>query len=359
MMNLPLLLSIPLALVQVYSLFFTSCCEILEQYIEYDEVLLEDDTDEEVTSHVQDEPTIYTQFVMNTHDWVMLDRSIETIHRVIDIHEQYDVPIDIYLTDPIVQGYMENDPTLIERLATSEVVAVSIHARPPAPYAASYDWLGLGDMSDEELHETLYKYATERIDLETGEIAGEPGGIQYLTELIGYTPLITGIASGGSIGRTLSEIYTDMGSLFVVQHGTLPYRLGDMKWDQYLRPEHVAIKLYESKTADAASVIEENLLDTSVGEEDVYLNLKYHENNFYADGTTFAPVYWVDYDSNRNINIDPPWDLSLGSTDLKMPSRQDQLWELWENAVIYISENPDRFTAINAFDLAEMVKELE
>ncbi len=311
---------------------------------------------------VEDEdvdPTIYVQFVMNTHDWVMIDLSIETIHRLIDIHEKYDVPVDIYLTDPVVQGYMEHDPSLIERMAASDVVAVNHHARPPSPYYSQYDWLGLGEMSDDDLYDTLYRYQTEKIDLETGQTTGEPGGITYIAELVGYMPLITGISAQSRIGKTLSEIYSEMGALFLVQHGTLPYRLGDMYWNQYLRPEHVAIKLYEEKTVDAESVIEEFLVDAPVGEEDVYLNIKYHENNFYSANTTFAPVYWEDYDSGRQRPHDPPWDLSLGNTDLKTEGRQAQLWALWENAVKYVAENPDRFTAINAFDLKEMVEALE
>lgn len=306
-----------------------------------------------------EEPTIYVQFVMNTHDWVMLDRSIETINRVIDIHEQYNVPIDIYLTDSVVQGYMEHDPSLIERLATSEVVAVNYHARPPSPYAAQFDWLGLADMSEPELTETLQRYLSEEIDLETGEPTGEPGGIVYLADLIGYMPQTVGISAAGAVGKKLSSLYAELGVPFLVEHGTLPYRLGDMKWSQYLRPEHVPIKLYEEKTVDAESVIESYLLDAPVGQEDVYLNLKYHENNFYADGTTFGPVYWEDYDSGRQHPYDPPWDLSLGSTELKSEGRQEQLWALWENAVKYVAENPDRFTPINAFDLVEMLDEIK
>jgi hypothetical protein len=35
-------------------------------------------------------------FTLNTQEFVRTEESIETVHRVIDLHEKYNVPIDIF-----------------------------------------------------------------------------------------------------------------------------------------------------------------------------------------------------------------------------------------------------------------------
>ena len=48
-------------------------------------------------------PGLYTMFTTNTHDWVNAQDSIDTLNRVIDIHEANEVPVDVYQTGPMVQ----------------------------------------------------------------------------------------------------------------------------------------------------------------------------------------------------------------------------------------------------------------
>jgi hypothetical protein len=88
----------------------------------------------------------YTMFSLNVHDWVFPEDSIETVHRVIDIHEKYQIPIDIYLTGPTLHNYEDLDPTLVERLQTSEVVFISSHFRPPYPVYDGFDYIELAEM---------------------------------------------------------------------------------------------------------------------------------------------------------------------------------------------------------------------
>ena len=73
-------------------------------------------------------------FSLNVHDFVFPTRSTETVREVIRIHEQYNIPIDIYLDDQIVHAYQETDPEIFDLLRESEVVSVSYHVRAPNPW---------------------------------------------------------------------------------------------------------------------------------------------------------------------------------------------------------------------------------
>ncbi len=300
---------------------------------------------------------VYTLFTLNVHDWVYPENSAEAINKVIDIHEQYQVPVDIYVTGPSFQNYVADYPELVERLSSSEMVAISYHVRPATPYYSGFeDLVGLNEMDKVELEKILTEYEEYRLDLETGLTLDEPGGYQFVKDAIGYAPLITGVSVGGEIGEVLAKVYKDKGGQFVVSRNDPD--LGDERYGSYVRPEHSEVKLYEwvrSQTGGEDVFIRavEQMVEAENGPQ--FINMKYHENNFYLQGTPFWPVYWED--DSKQVTKEPPFEVGVHeeTPDFRSQNMQDSHWALYEATVKYASEHADEFNPINAFDLKEMI----
>ena len=156
-------------------------------------------------------------------------------------------------------------------------------------------------------------------------------------------------------------IYAEMGATFKVIHGRQVHP-GEMYQAVYLRPEHVEIKLYEYRRGeDAAVVIEDEIEAQACPDgpercpEPIYVNIKFHENNFYSNGTTWWPVFYED--AQKTQPLDPPFDLdaSEGVVGFKPPEIQSNLWALYEGAVQYAVDHPERFRVINMTMLADEI----
>ncbi len=305
------------------------------------------------------EHAIQAIFTINAHDWVLLERSSKTLNRVVDIHESHDIPVDIYFTDPLFQKCQRAESALLDRLRDSPLVAVSYHVRPPSPYYPDYDHVGLEAMSDEDLSALLLEYETHALDLVTGEpMADRSGGFSHIASFLGYSPPAVGTNRGHDrIGRMLFEIYADMGATFKVVHGR-NVDFGETYEDVFLRPEHVEIRLYEyDEGQDAETVLEAEIAEKACPDgpetcpDRIYMNMKFHENDFYAET---APWRWIYYP------MDPPFELDAyeGRVDIKSDETIENLWAIYEGAVRYVAENPERFRAINMLDLREDVEGL-
>jgi hypothetical protein len=70
----------------------------------------------------------------------------------------------------------------------------------------------------------------------TGESTTEPGGYEYVKDVIGYAPVVVGMASERKIADTLGQIYKEKGATFVVAHGD-DYSLGEQRYGLFLRPD--------------------------------------------------------------------------------------------------------------------------
>ena len=305
----------------------------------------------------------YVMFTLNVHDWVFPEKSVEVINKTIDIHEQYEIPVDIYLNDPTLQYYLDNAPELIERLKTSEYVVVGYHYRPPHPAYTGFDTLGLMGMGDEERYETLLPYEEHKLNLETGGyIEDEDGGYQLLKDTMGYAPVAVGNLAGGPIGSTLDQIYFEMGAQLVVVHYDFT-ELGDKRNGVYVRPEQVAIKLYEANLGymhddqSPEQLIVDGLAEYNeeYGNTGLFVNLKMHENNYYTEGTSFWPVYWIDNDKSEVLSS--PYDInaSYDIIDLRPEAYTASMWQLYEDAVSYVKDNSD-LIAVDTSDIVEMLK---
>ncbi len=299
----------------------------------------------------------YTLFILNVHDWVFADESAEAVERVLDIHEELGVRVDVYVTDPVLQGWLVEAPYLIDRLRSSDVAAVSYHLRPPHPHYDGFDWLGLSDMEAEDRYQTIARYEEHAIDLETGQTRIEPGGYTLLGELMGYPPPSVGI---GSLMETTSRIYSERGATFGVDHSEDVIELGETKNALYIRPEHVAIELYDwSDDTDACPVLSGEIAsfeqDSGVPTGAAFVAIKWHENNFYTDSSPWKPIYFVNGDTEQPR--DPPWDPRAFEGEVAVVNTlfQEQRWDLYTSAVRCVAENSEHYTSINTMDLIDML----
>lgn len=301
------------------------------------------------------DPDAYITFSINTQDFSYPELSIDILNDIIDLHETYDVPVDIYLTTTMVDLYEELSPELLERMKTSDVVTVDYHTRPPLPYhySGDYDWIGLADMSEEDQYDTIMEYETHGLDLETGNPTDEEGGYAHLKEVLGYAPPIAAILGSTTQTRIAREVYADLGATFTVDHGST-YNFGDKKGALYLRPEHYDLRLFEHVgTSDIEGVIEDaydGALAADDGEAPYVIGIKMHDNDFFAENSAWTTVY-----QTRAARTEgPPYDTSLMS-DLLSDADVEAMWELYEETVQYVASESDRFEVINGFDLLEMV----
>lgn len=297
--------------------------------------------------------TIYTSFVINIHDWTNPEQSIATIHHIIDLHEEYNVPVDLYLDDEVTQIYAAQAPDLIDRMKTSPYVAVSYHIRPPSPYYSGFHPEVFRNMSNTELYDALMTYETHAIDLTTGEPTDAAGGYQYVKDLIGYPPIVAAQADGKSeVTKTLAQVYADLGAQFTLRHGTTS-ALGSTANGLYLRPEDEEVKAYERKTATDNDAYMEELIAALPETRPAFINLKWHEDNFYTSGTPWNDVYFNANDTPK----DPPYDIThwQTSTTPKTEAQQQVQWDRYEDFLKYVTTHMDTITVINAKNLVTLV----
>ncbi|MEK9155180.1 MAG: hypothetical protein AAB839_00875 [Patescibacteria group bacterium] len=301
--------------------------------------------------------TIYTSFVINVHDFSQPEKSIATLHHLIDLHEAYDMPVDMYLTDAMVQIYEEDAPELIERLKTSPQVAVSYHLRPPTPYYSDFHEEWFAGLTGEALEEALYEYETHRVDLVTGKTTEEAGGYQHLKDVMGYAPyVVTQSAGPGDITKALANIYKEMGARFTLRH-KVTSAFGEMTNGLYLRPEDVEVKVYNpSGVIDAGNMLTYHL--EGVTQRPAFVNLKWHDNNFFSSGTNWAGIYYAP-DAKGTDPLNSPYDLSLWTTSEANKSAADekQQWDRYEAMLDYVKNHPELYTAVNSKDVLNLLEQ--
>lgn len=319
---------------------------------------------EPTASELPSQEELYTIVSLNVHDWVNPDESSATINKVIDLHEEYEIPVGIYITDPTFQNFVEMEDPLLNRLVESDYLELGYHFRPPYPAYSGFDNVGLSQMNEDELYELFMDYETQALDLETGELTDEPGGLQYIIETLGEAPIVAGLGSTmGKSREALANVFSDFGVIFTIARNGVD--LGDTEYDFYLRPEHFDLKLYEKVNAfskegtSAGEILEEatsQLVKADQGPQ--VLGIKYHENNFYYTNTPFAPCMWEDGDKSKPL--DSPYDLDLcydGTKGYALRTIADQKahWDLYEATLAHLAENRNEYNPIGLEDLMEML----
>lgn len=291
----------------------------------------------------------YAIFSINVQDFSYPAESAAVLNRIIDLHEELNVPVDVYLTDVMARIYSEQYPDLLTRLKTSPVVAVSYHYRAPRPYANNYDWLGLSAMNANELYQTVMRYETHAVDPVTGQTTDAAGGYQYVTDVIGYPPYTaSSIADSAEIDTAILQVFNELGAQMTVVHGRA-LNLGDMKKGVLVRPEHYDYKLFEY-AGDAVTGFESALTQAheSGGVAPYFVGVKMHDNDFFAAQSAWLTVY---VDGGKR----PNWDPSLAAP-LLSPAEQDAMWAMYEQTVRYAASQSSRVASVNIPMILELIK---
>lgn len=285
--------------------------------------------------------TDYFTFSLNTQDYAYPDLSIAMLRKVVDAHERYQIPVDVYLTTTMIDLYEQMAPDLLVRLATSPWVALTYHTRPPKPYHYGYDWLGIGPMSYAEQYSTIMNYETHGLDLVTGQATAAAGGFGKLKAILGSAPVLTAFLADAPLEPAVSEVFRDLGAKMRIVHGRI-INLGDMQRDLYIRPEHVDMILLEHTSENVNSALDAAVQQAhaAIGAIAPYfVGVKMHDNDFFADHSAWTETYL--HHGRR-----PPWDLSFKSPLLDVTT-QVARWSMYEGAVAYASANRTRIGALN------------
>ena len=293
---------------------------------------------------------VYGSFVINIHDWVYVDESVITVNRLIDLHEKYKLPVDMYMTDPMLQVYLTKAPTLIARMKASPYVAISHHLRPPSPYYSGFDWLGLNKLSSSDLKAKLLSYEEHAIDLSTGDPTTAPGGYEYMKQVFGYPPYVVTSASDNSAPQVaLAAIYKAKGAKFALTHSDKGSEWGDKNNDLLMRPETVELKVYEAKgEIDFKATLIDPAMATIGSKRPAFINMKWHDDNFNSSGTPWINVYYAD-GNNKSVMNPRPWDTkAIGTVQLKTADQKATQWKRYETALQYFTDHPETFAVAGA-----------
>lgn len=307
-------------------------------------------TDSTTTVQSAREPTdINFVFTLNTQDFSYPDQSVATVRRVIEIHETYDIPLDVSLTNAQLDIFERLAPDVIEKLKSSDILSASYHIRPPAPYdnLENFDQIGLAEKPQAEQEAIITEYEQFDLDPETGAPTTTEGGYQHFRELLGYPPRTVGIATQREMHTAMNQAFADMGATFTIKHGTVS-QLGDREGALYVRPESYDLKLFEQTSQSGSTIIEDAITGAKQADgaqSPYYIGVKMHDNDFFAEDSAWLTVYL----DRANRDGQAPFDLSMSSS-LLSESTQSAIWARYESVVKYIADHPE-YQALNSKDL--------
>ncbi len=293
--------------------------------------------------------TDYFTFSLNTQDFAYPDQSIAVLRKVVDAHERYQIPVDVYLTTTMIDLYQQMAPDLLTRLKNSPWVALTYHTRPPKPYHYGYDWLGIKQMSYGQQYSTIMNYETHGLDLVTGQPTMATGGFGKLKTLLGSAPVLTAFLADQEVEAAVSDVFRDLGAKMRIVHGRI-VNVGERQRDLYVRPEHVDMILLEHAGENIPSALDAAFQTAHAASGAVgpyFVGVKMHDNDFFADHSAWTETY-------QNHGKRPPWNLSYMSPLLDADTQASR-WSMYEAAVAYASANRNRIGSLNGPGLLALV----
>ncbi len=302
-------------------------------------------------------PRGYITFVVNTHDWVRVDNSADTILRVIEIFTKHRVRGDFYLTAPVVEAYVRSRPEVIDRLRATGMT-INYHFRPPHPAYPGFDQ-AIRNLDDEALRRTLKDYETFRLDLATGGFDRDhPGGYAYVKEVFGIAPVTVSAIGNPRTKTVLLDLFREMGAQMTVEYhesGTDPDQPFVWRQGLLVRPSDFSITRWampgESResfwwnwqgTPKAAAYNPTARLKQELSAwkhpRAPLITALIHEDNFYARGGTSWQAIYLGPDGKSPRQ--PPYDLK--TPDRARPRSADEqaaIWHAYEELVAYAAAN--------------------
>ena len=289
-------------------------------------------------------------FSINVQDFSYPDLSAATVQRIVELHERYRIPVDIYLTDTMLDLYQTSYPALMAKLTGSPYVSLNYHMRPPKPYYLNYDWAGLAALPLAEQTARIQAYESVVVDLTTGQPTARAGGYQLLRTLPNARPaIVPAFQADEPLLEATAAAFRALGATWSLAHTGGPLNLGDSGRGLFLRPEHHDLKLFELTAQPAATVIDAAFAaahDAAGARAPFFVGAKMHDNDFFAQKSAWNVVY---VDGGKR----PPWNPSAKSP-LKSGAEQAAQWAIYEGAVQYADAQRRRLGLAASAGIAQL-----
>lgn len=309
------------------------------------------------------EGVAYISFIINVHDWTHPDESADTLLRLVDLFEKYNVCGDFYFTAEITRALADNRPDVIARFRNSDMT-ISYHVRPPHPLYTGFD-SRLKNLSDEALYQTILDYETYALDMETGDLdRTRPGGYTYVAQVFGRNPVVASAPNGDwHIKDAAQRVYAGLGARMTVlyhEEGTKIEQPFETVNDLLARPSDFSVTRttfidggenfwwnYMSKpNADVYNPTA--LLQSQLAEWNshnygraAFITSLIHENNYYRSGAeAWSSIYFTMDKGKKEEPLSPPWNLSAPDPSrLRTEADQSAIFAAYEELVAYAASN--------------------
>ncbi len=294
----------------------------------------------------------FLTFSINVQDFSYPELSAATVAKLVTLHEAYQLPVDIYLSDTMLNIFQHSYPEILEKLTTSAFVGLNYHIRPPKPYYNGFNWDGITLLSQSAQVAEILNYETHVTDPVTGLPSSEAGGYAALHSLPNAYPGITAAFQVDSALLDASaSVFKQLGATWTLAHTDNELNLGDTARGLFIRPEHFDLLLFQHPGESAASLIEAALTEArskAKARMPFFVGVKMHDNDFFASRSAWLTVYM---DGSRKPNWDP-------SQKAKLISEADQQaqWTLYEAALQYANANRSKLGIANSAGIAQLKK---
>jgi len=290
-------------------------------------------------------------FSINVQDFSYPELSAATVGRIVDLHERYRLPVDIYLTDTMLDAYQTSHPALMARLTSSPWVGLNYHLRPPKPYYGTYDWAGITQEALATQVAAIKNYETHVTDPVTGQPSAKAGGYAQLLTLPNARPAITAAftSSEGALVTATAQAFRELGASWSLSHVGGVLNLGDSTSGLFIRPEHYDLLLFQQTTTTASAAIEAALASarSAAGARwPLFVGVKMHDNDFFAEKSAWLTVYM---DGSRR----PTWNTAVKAA-LKSAGDQAAQWSLYEAALAHADAQRARLAVANSAGIAQL-----
>lgn len=304
-----------------------ACCEMADRCY-YDR--WENNLSAVITGPASPPTPHWMTFALNCHDFVNPADSAAAVRFFLDTLEAHGARGDLYITAPVLEAWETSAPALVARLRGG-THTVSYHVRPPHPVVF--------EPTNALLNSTpLADYERYRLDLRTGQVnTAASGGIYRVASVLAKTPSATGLNALTTqwMERFAAAMAARGCRVGVFDHGPVAGRSGFENLVQpreglYPRPVDYFLERVDASghpdtggnfwwnlAADGtlsspalAAAFQTDFLDASPGDErrPAFGLCAIHENNFYAEGTPWGPIYYND--AAMTQPKPPPYDLS-------------------------------------------------
>jgi hypothetical protein len=310
-----------------------------------------------VSSAGAEKPRGYITFVVNTHDWGRVDKSADTVLRLIELFIKHRVRGDFYLTAPVVEAYARSRPEVLSRLRDSRMT-ISYHFRPPHPAYAGFD-ASLRGLDEAALRATFRDYETFQLDLATGGLdRSRPGGYAYVKQMLGKAPVTVSAMGNPRAKAALLDIYREMGAQMTMEYhesGTEPERPFAWRQGLLIRPSDFSITRWAAPgepresfwwarqdTPQAAAFNPTARLQSELAAwqhpRAPLITALIHENDFYVRGGPSWNAIYLGQEGKAPRR--PPYDLKASDqAEPRTTDNQAAIWRAYEDLVAYAAAN--------------------